>query len=61
MFASMAEKRRFEMFKKNKEVTIFNQKCLCKHRSDEHIAGDGNCFLCECGKFTPVEALTHKE
>lgn len=28
-------------------------KCeLCGHRADEHIAGNGACFKCKCGRFT---------
>ena len=32
----------------------FNEPCLyCKHRADEHIAGNGHCYLCNCGRFIP--------
>jgi hypothetical protein len=59
MFASKAEQRRIEWLKnQKKDVDIFNQLCSCKHQADEHIAGDGHCFRCDCDKFNPVEKLS---
>lgn len=36
----------------------FNEPCICKHRADEHIAGDGHCFKCDCGKFEPLPFIS---
>jgi len=26
-------------------------KCECGHKADEHLAGEGQCFICNCPQF----------
>ena len=33
----------------------FCEPCKCNHRADEHLVGEGQCFLCECHWFTPKD------
>lgn len=31
---------------------VFCKPCVyCGHKADEHLAGDGNCFICDCPRY----------
>lgn len=30
---------------------IYCEPCKCGHQADEHMAGEGQCFICKCKWF----------
>lgn len=38
---------------------VYCERCSCNHQSDEHLCGDGSCFLCDCQHF--ISPLMEKD